>query len=210
MKVIDLTLPLNDGIIGFSSEPARILSRDGWNATYLKIYSHSGTHMDAQFHFEAGSETIDKINPERLIGQAWICDLPDISEREIITVDHLNSLKDNAKAGDFILFRTGWSKYVADNEIYRNRLPRIGEDLAKWLAETEIGLIGVEPPSVADVNNSEEITLIHRILLEANIIIVEGLTNLHLINGEKVDFIALPLKIENGDGSPCRAIAIED
>ncbi len=55
----------------------------------------------------------------------------------------------------------------------------------------------------------EELTLIHRILLGANITVVEGLTNLSAINQEKVFFIAAPLKIEGGDGCPCRAFAFE-
>lgn len=70
-------------------------------------------------------------------------------------------------------------------------------------------MLGVEPPSVADVNNMEELTLVHLILLGANITIVEGLTNLSSITQEKVFFVAAPLRIEGGDGCPCRAFAIE-
>ena len=73
-----------------------------------------------------------------------------------------------------------------------------------------MNILGVEPPSVADVNNKEELTRIHKILLGANITIVEGLTNLGALTREKVFFIAAPLKIENGDGGPCRAFAIEE
>jgi kynurenine formamidase len=61
---------------------------------------------------------------------------------------------------------------------------------------------------VADVNHKQELTLIHKILLEANITIVEGLTNLDQLTQEKVFFIAAPLKIQGGDGAPCRAFAI--
>ncbi|MGA1232838.1 MAG: hypothetical protein ACO3VR_02730, partial [Lutimaribacter sp.] len=68
-------------------------------------------------------------------------------------------------------------------------------------------LVGVEPPSVADVNNLVEVTLIHRILLGANITIVESLKNLHLIQQDRIEFIALPLKLHQGDGSPVRALA---
>ena len=73
-----------------------------------------------------------------------------------------------------------------------------------------MGTLGVEPPSVADVNNLEELTSVHNVLLGAGIIIVEGLTNLDQIQNEKVTFMALPLKIARGDGAPVRALAIED
>jgi kynurenine formamidase len=62
---------------------------------------------------------------------------------------------------------------------------------------------------VADVNNKPEVTLIHKILLAGRVVIVEGLTNLNQLQAEKVFFVALPLKPLGGDGSPCRALAIE-
>ena len=71
-------------------------------------------------------------------------------------------------------------------------------------------MLGVETPSIADVNNLPEVTLIHKILLGGGVNIVEGLTNLDaLAPGEKVFFAALPLKIAGGDGCPCRAFAFE-
>jgi kynurenine formamidase len=70
--------------------------------------------------------------------------------------------------------------------------------------------LGVEPPSVADVENKEELTAVHQALLRAEIVIVEGLANLDALQQEEVTFIALPLKLQGGDGSPVRAIAIEN
>jgi kynurenine formamidase len=69
-------------------------------------------------------------------------------------------------------------------------------------------MIGVEPPSVADVNNLTEVTTIHEILLKG-VVIIEGLSNLEKLQSNCVELIALPLKIKNGDGSPARVIAIE-
>ena len=70
-------------------------------------------------------------------------------------------------------------------------------------------MLGVEPPSVADVNNLEEVTRIHRILLKGGVTIIEGLCNLEGITGDKCWLIALPLKIFQGGGAPARVIAIE-
>jgi kynurenine formamidase len=88
-------------------------------------------------------------------------------------------------------------------------LPRISRELAEWCVERRIRLLGVEPPSVADVKDLAEVTEIHRILLSGQIVIVEGLANLEAVRQERVLFGALPLKIEGGDGSPCRAFALE-
>ncbi|MFL2540789.1 MAG: cyclase family protein, partial [Candidatus Latescibacterota bacterium] len=92
---------------------------------------------------------------------------------------------------------------------YREELPRISLALAEFLAAKLVALIGVEPPSVAAVDDLEEVAAVHRTLLGAGVVIVEGLCNLDQLTQEQVTFIALPLKVEDGDGTPVRAIAIE-
>jgi 3-isopropylmalate dehydrogenase len=206
----DLTLTLREGMPGVAWETARTIERDGWNARTLHLYSHAGTHMDAQVHFEAGLETIDKLGIERCLGPAWIVDCGTVQPRQLLEVDILGPIASRVQPGDALLFRTGWSRYVEDPARYRDELPRISEALARWCVERRVKLLGVEAPSVADVHNREEVTRIHRILLEGGVTIIEGLTNLESICADKVQFVALPLKIEGGDGSPVRAFAIED
>jgi len=70
-------------------------------------------------------------------------------------------------------------------------------------------LLGVEPPSVADVNNRVELTSVHRVLLGGGVVIVEGLAHLDQIESETVELVVLPLRVLDGDGAPVRAVAIE-
>ena len=200
-------MPMALGMRGVNYEEARSLETDGWNARTLHLYSHSGTHMDAQTHFGAGDETIDLLPLERCLGLAWIVRLPGLSPGALMTVEHLGQIAQDFQPGDSLLFHTGWSAYLEDTAIYRDGLPRISEDLARWCVDHQVKMIGVEPPSIADVNCMSELTLIHQILLRAKITIVEGLTNLDQIPGRKCHFGAFPLKIEGGDGCPCRAVA---
>jgi len=208
-KIIDLTLPINNTMGGVSIEPARTLSKDGWNATTLNLYSHSGTHMDAPIHFGVNAQTIDVLPLSRLVSNAWKVDVTIIKPKGLITVKHLASIAEKILPGDSILLHTGWSKKIGTEE-YRNALPRISKELALWLGDKEVNIIGVEPPSVADVNNLEEVTEIHNILMKNDIIIIEGLTNLEALSSAKFKLIALPLKVEGGDGAPARVIAIEE
>ena len=208
-RLVDLTQTLRAGMRGVAWETAATLERQGWNARTLHLYSHTGTHMDAQAHFAAGPETIDCIPLERCMGPAWVVDIPGLAPRALITVDHLGDVQKQFHPGDSLLLRTGWSRFVDEPSIYRDGLPRIGEDLALWCANHSVKILGVEPPSVADVNDLEEVTRIHKILLSAGIVIVEGLAHLEAISSSRVHFTALPLKIEGGDGSPCRAFALE-
>ena len=207
--MIDLTLTLKSGMRGVTFEPARILEKDGWNATTLSLYSHCGTHMDAPIHFGVGRQTIDQLDVNRLIGPAWVVDVRPIEPRALIGVERVSHIADKIKPGDGVLIRTGWCEYSGQDR-YRNELPRMSAELARWCVEKHVRILGVEPPSVADVNNIEELTAVHKILFEGNVIVVEGLANLQSLTKSKVTFIALPLKVADGDGAPVRALAIEE
>ncbi len=207
-RIVDLTLPYSNDISGFGSKPARTLEKDGWNAQTLEIYSHAGTHMDAPFHFGVSDQTIDDFLPSRFIITCHLVKINVIDDGYLIQPSDLPDISDKVEPGEGIILQTGWSKHVGQPR-YRDGLPRISEELAKWMVEKQIRFVGVEPPSVADVNNLEEVTRIHRLLLGGDVIIVEGLTNLEFLTQNKVTVIALPLKIKGGDGAPARVIAIE-
>lgn len=208
-RVVDLTLPLNSGDRGINIEPARHLETDGWNATTLSLYSHCATHIDAPVHFGVGTQTIDCIAVEDFIGPAWVADIRPVNPRALIKPEHLGDIAEQFKPGDSLLICTGWSEYYRQ-EKYRNELPRISAELARWCVDKKAKMLGVEPPSVADVNDIEELTTVHGILFEANVIVVEGLANLASLSKPKVTLIVLPLMIAGGDGAPARAVAIEE
>ena len=208
-RIIDLTLSLKTGMRGVTLEPARVLEKDGWNASKLSLYSHCGTHMDAPIHFGVGRQTIDQLDVSRLMGPAWVVDVRPIEPRALIGVEHMTGIADRIKPGDSVLICSGWSEYSGQDH-YRDELPRVSADLARWCVEMNVRMLGVEPPSVADVNDIEELTEVHQILFEGGVIVVEGLANVRSLTKPKVTFIALPLKVVGGDGAPARAVAIEE
>jgi kynurenine formamidase len=167
--------------------------------------------MDAPLHFNCGQRaTIDQTDLTTCISTAWIASI-DAKPACLITVEDLGDVADLMKSGQSLILRTGWSKFASDASMFRNKLPRVSEELARWCVENEIKVLGVEPPSVADVNNLAEVTLIHEILLGGGVTIVEGLTNLESLPADKPFlFGALPLKVLGGDGAPCRAFASLD
>tara|TARA_R110002096_G_scaffold239805_6_gene431597 strand:+ start:1693 stop:2328 length:636 start_codon:yes stop_codon:yes gene_type:complete len=207
-KIVDLTLTYTKGIAGYSKETSKTIGKDGWNASTLTFYSHCGTHMDAPIHFNVSNQTIDEISVSDFVGKAWVIDVRHIEAKGLITPEHIpQNIQEKFIKGDSLIFWTDWSKYV-NTPKYRDELPRISESLAFWCLDKKVKMIGVEPPSVADVNNLTEVTKIHEILLKG-VVIIEGLTNLENLQSNCVELIALPLKIQNGDGAPARVIAIE-
>lgn len=209
MRVIDLSLPVNNDMPGVDIAVARRLEAEGWNATTLSLYSHCGTHMDAPRHFLSDGPELDQQDLNICVGPATLVNIAPAAPRHLITVDDLGKLATSIQPGARLLFRTDWHKHYGTPE-YRNELPRISLQLAEWLVEKRVALIGVEPPSVADVNNMQELTDVHQTLFRGDVLIVEGLTNLDQITAKEFDFVALPLKITGGDGCPVRAIAIEN
>jgi kynurenine formamidase len=204
-KFIDLSLPLKPGMRGVNFKPAKQIDKDGWNALELCLYSHAGTHVDAPVHFGLHG-TLDQVPLESFFCQAWVVDIKEISPGMEITTRHLGDIIDRLKPGEGLLLKTGWWKKHGTPE-YRDALPRVSQELASWCAKKKVKMLAVEPPSVADVHNLKELRLVHRILLKANILIVEGIANTGKIMEEKVELIVLPLPIEKGDGAPARVIA---
>ena len=209
MRIIDLSLRIDNEMPGVDITTARRLEVDGWNATTLSLYSHCGTHMDAPRHFLPDGNTLDQQALDVVVGPAIVVDLAPAAPKQLIAVEDLSSVTDKVRPGVRLLLRTDWHKQYGTPQ-YRNELPRISLELAKWLVEKEVALVGVEPPSVADVNNRQELTEVHQTLFRGNVVIVEGLSNLDQLTKPMVQFIALPMKITGGDGSPVRAIAIEN
>ncbi|MBB3207264.1 kynurenine formamidase [Rhodopirellula rubra] len=208
MRVIDLSLTVDGEMPGVSISVAKRLEVEGWNATTLSLYSHCGTHMDAPRHFLSDGATLDQQDLSVCVGDAIVINLAPAAPKQLISVADLGTHAESISAGSRLLFRTDWHKRYGTPE-YRNELPRISMELADWLVDRRVAMIGVEPPSVADVNNAVELTAVHQTLFRGNVLIVEGLANLDQLTRTSVEFIALPMKVGGGDGSPVRAIAIE-
>ena len=210
-RIIDLTQTLQNEIRGVDISPAMTIERDGWNASTLSLYSHCATHMDAPKHFLGDSgATIDQQALDVCCGPARVVNLVPVTPRELLTADRVqNALDNNLQPGERLLLRTDWGDQLG-TDAYRDELPRFSACLCDWLISHQVALVGVEAPSVADVNNLPEVTAIHRQLFEGGVVIVEGLINLRTISQPVVQFIALPLPVHRGDGSPVRAIAIEE
>jgi kynurenine formamidase len=207
-RIVDLTLTLRHGMRGVQIEPSASIEQEGLSHTNLCLTTHAGTHLDAPFHFVAGGRTVDKLDLAKCMGPALVVDLSHKAEGSLITPDDLIPSADQIFPGSRLLLRTDWDKH-ADRSDYRIGFPRLSLDLAEWLVERGIWLLGVETPSVASLRDRQELQRVHQTLLAGEIVIVESLANLRNLQEKKFFFIALPLKIEGRDGSPVRAVAIE-
>jgi kynurenine formamidase len=212
MKVTDLThvvsseMPVFPGTEPPIFEKVITLEKDGYLEAKITLYSHTGTHIDAPAHMLSNGPYLDNIAVENFIGTAAILDFTNIKTKSL-DVDSLKLYKEKINKVEFVIIRTGWSKYWGEKE-YFEEFPSLTETAAQWLSEFNLKGIGIDTVSIDDINSTT--FTVHKILLQNEILIIENLTNLGLIGSEYFILSVLPLKNKNADGSPVRAVAIEN
>ena len=212
MKPIDLTLTISESIPNFPGSPKPHFVRwsnledDGYNLELLFLSSHTGTHIDAPYHFAKNGLKIHEISLDRLVGKAILVKLPKSKNTAITKSDILQFEKKNGKIpnGSSVFFFSGWQKNLKKKNYFTEN-PGVGISAAKYLVSKEINLVGIDSPSI-DLGKDESFNT-HRILSKNNILIVENLANLNKIPSKKFNFTILPLKLKDATGSPVRAIA---
>jgi len=171
------------------------------NVTTFKTNVHTGTHMDAPFHFYRDAQTIDRIPLGRCMGSALLIDLSDKAPNTEITPADLDPYQEQLRQIPKVVLNTGWAVNWGTDMFFTD-FPVITADAARFFMDCGTDLIGIDTPSIDKPPNKS-----HFIVLGDDTLIIENLTNLDLIEGELFDIIALPLKITGRDGSPVRVAA---
>ena len=210
MKIIDLThtisekMPVYPGTERPKLTIANTYEKDFFKETLMTMYSHTGTHMDPPAHIFAGKMTLDRFPITQFIGSAAVIDCSDLGENGRITMEQINKNRENADKAEFIVFRTDWDKYWGRPEYYVG-YPFIDDEVAEYIITNRkkgIGLDNISLDPVGSLNYHK------KVFKENEIVIIENLTNLKEIGADLFTLFALPLKYENADGSPIRAVAV--
>ncbi len=210
-KIVDISLDIYHGAPTFAWDPKcavivhNTVDSIGYNMSQLSMSTHQGTHLDAPFHFLDEGKTVEQLDLNTCVGDAFIIDLSHKRPKEPITVADFEPYSDVITEGARIVYRTDWHKQFPQPH-YFSDFPYMTLELAEWLAARRIGLIGMDVPTP----NPTDYTPVHHILLGAEIVIVEGLANLGDIGETNFFLMAAPLKITGRDGSPIRALAMID
>ncbi|MCI4432496.1 MAG: cyclase family protein [Nitrosopumilus sp.] len=214
MKQTDLTLTISKSTPNFPGSPKlqfipwSTLKEDGYNLELLFLSSHTGTHLDAPYHFAKNGAKIHQIPLDRLLGNGILIKIKKgknqvITKNDLVLFERKNG---NIQKHSSIIFHTEWQKNLNSDSYFINN-PGLSESAAKYLVSKEINLVGIDSPSIdLGINRT---FIVHKILAKNNILIVENLTNLNKISSKQFDFVILPLKLKNASGSPVRAIAIQ-
>ena len=212
MKIIDLTLTVSDKIPTFPGSPQpnfipwENIKEDGYNLELLFLSSHTGTHMDAPYHFLEKGAKIHEISLKKLVSEAVLIQSRKGSGQSITKTDIQKFEKKSGKIDGFssVIFQTGWQRNL-QKKYYFTKNPGLSVSAAKYLASKKISLVGIDSPSI-DLGKDDKFS-VHQIFAKKGILIVENLANLDKIKSSKFHLVVLPLKLKNATGSPVRAIA---
>lgn len=209
MKVIDLTHTISEDMPVFpGSETPKLTTKstyekDGFKETLLQMYSHVGTNMDPPAHIFTNRKTLDQFSPEQFIGKALVVDCRDLKEGQAITIDKINI--DKAKLADFLLFNLGWDKRW-NLDTYFNDYPCIDDTVLEFILNSNFKGIGFDVMGL-DPLRDNNLNRHKALFIDTDIVNIENLTNLDQCGNDLFWFSCFPLKIENCDGFPIRAIA---
>lgn len=161
-----------------------------YNLTAFSMCAHNGTHIDAPRHFIKDGRSVDEIGMESLVGMAYVAE-----HYGSVTQDDAISILDKASKKNPDSARRILIKGDAE----------VSEAAAKVFADAKILLLGNESQTVGPENAPMQV---HKILLGANVILLEGIRLNEIMEGVYL-LNAAPLNLSGSDGSPCRAILID-
>jgi arylformamidase len=215
MKLWDISRTLSNDLAEWpGDEPCRFrLTREktkgaSVNLGAISMSLHNGTHADARFHFDTDGESIEKASLQTYLGRATVVDLwqafLDSKEKHLITIEDLRPSAEAIAATSRILVKTGrWT----DSTVFPKQIPVIAADVPAWLQKNGVKLLGLDLPSVDEIDSKSLHN--HHALAHAGIAIIESLDLTNVASGI-YHLAALPLKIAGGDGAPMRAILWRD
>lgn len=197
-KIYDLTRTISQDMQIYPGdpqpkfEPHATIKDNNVNVTKITLGSHSGTHVDAPWHFLQEGKSIDMEPLDKFIGEAAIIDA---SGKNTITSEDLSGY--DIRSEDIVLIYTDTGDQQTD-------FAYLDITAANWLVQQGVKCVGIDTASVEEYGNKDG--PVHKMLLARNIGIIENLANLKWFAGERMFFVCLPLPLKGIDGSPARAV----
>ena len=207
MKIHDVTLTIHEGMPVWPGDDPVVLQRrskieegEHANVSYMSLGAHTGTHVDAPYHFIQSGSKVSEMPLEVLMGPAQVVQVPE--ETVVINADVISSLS-IAKETQRLLFKTRNSQYWSlEKEEFQTGFLGIDLSGSMELVKRGIKLVGIDYLSVSPYKASKPT---HDALLGAGMVIIEGL-DLREVDAGFYQLVCLPMKLAGADGAPARVV----
>jgi arylformamidase len=223
-RIVDLTHPLSPETmvhpLDMPPKLAFVLShdKDGMALSNIHLSQHTGTHMDAPYHMLKDGATLGEFPVSRFVGTAVVLDVracgPALAVADLTLAA---AAAGGLEPGDFALLWTGWEAHFGGPEMLQH--PYLTAESAAYLRDAGVTLVGSDGSSMdSDMGFGGPESGVegmdfsaHKVLMAADILIVENLCCLGELVGRRSPCAILPLRSLGTEGSPVRAIAwVED
>jgi arylformamidase len=209
MEFIDISVPISSRIPiwpdnpGVALEPVQRIAAGGVaNVSGLSLGTHTGTHVDAPWHFLDDGPRVDELSLAQLVGPCEVVDVTAaVKPADGVTAAVLQRACGSPPAPR-LLVRTGNSE-LWDGRGFSSEYSHLTPDAAEWIVAAGVRVIGIDYLSVERYKAPG--APVHRTLLGAGVIIIEGL-NLAEVAPGSYELICLPLRVAGADGAPARVI----
>jgi arylformamidase len=186
-----------------------------WQASWASISVHSAAHVDSPLHVLPDQPTIGEIPLEKTIGELLVLDLTHKGHAEArIGRDELEAFDADYREGDIVMLKTGWSDKAWNTPDYWNAGPWVDAEAAEYLVAKKPKAVvfdSFEELGARNPNFKPDDFVMHRILLGAGIILVEGTHNVHQLTKKRYPlFVAAPVKMTEVEAAPARIFVIDD
>jgi arylformamidase len=201
---IDISTPLRPGMVSWPGSPnveapyfLRMADGDPANATRLAFDVHCGTHVDAPLHQIDGAAPMASMALDDLCGPAAVVEIGDA--KRVGPAELASAVPEGATR---VLLKTSNSKGGVVAEAFDEEYAAITADGAQWLVDRGVRLVGIDYLSI---QRYEDDSTTHKILLQAPVIILEGLALSHVDPGP-YELLCLPIAVPELEAAPARAV----
>lgn len=223
-RLVDLSPAVPEGFKGPPSTDVGVqfdvrVKPGYWQSAQASLSCHTGCHVESGLHVIERGEPIDAVALERVIGSAVVLDLTPVDAGSLVHVSALSEAEgvlhaagETIRAGEIILLRTDWAQRAIGTARYFPDSPALTLEAARWLVERGPKCVGCdffEEPAARAPGWGPEDFVVHRTLLGAGIVLVEGLVNLSELP-PRCEFFAPFYKFAGIDAAPARAFARVD
>ncbi|MGM0590446.1 MAG: cyclase family protein [Halobacteriota archaeon] len=176
----------------------------------LLLCDHGPTHVDAPAHYREDGDTIAEMPLEKFYTPGKAIEVTHREPGEYITAEDLEAACEDAgvtvEEGDTLLIRTGHYDEYYPTEQYVEDYPGLNAEATQWLIDHGVVNFGVDTPSP---DTPSDVTYpCHTLCKEHDLPHMENLRNIDQVVGKDFTFIAFPLAIRDGTGSPIRPVAV--
>jgi kynurenine formamidase len=209
-RIVDLSVPVGPGTQVYPGDPEPRLKvhatvpKDGFNLLHVEMGSQTGTHVDAPYHFRDDAPRLHELDLTLFTGPGVVIDVRGLARRTPITWDMIDPA--GLGPGVIALICTGWSGLYGTDAYFDH--PYLDADAGKHMLN-----LGVRTFCVDAVNIDETPSPIgypvHHLVAAAGGVIGENFRNLELIDFPYPLVSCLPIALENADGAPVRAVAMQ-